>query len=338
MFHKIPNYIKYIFTNVFVVFVFTLLFRGIFYLFFADLENIPTKEIQKAILLGLRFDLKLAVLTFFPLTILVLIKNYGFFEKNIYKKISSIYIVLSFLILTLFYVFDFGYYEYLAIRLDASSLRFLSNFKISSQVLMESYPVYKGLFGLIILCILFYKYSVFVFHAFSKPQQKIIKKTKAAFFASTILILSFFIYNSFNYYPLRWSEAFFSKNNSVNQFALNPVLYFFDSFAFRSEGVDLEKFKTYYPVIAKHLDLPLDTINFEKKIIFKEPHKEQPNVIFVMLESVGTAPMSYYGNPLKSSPKMDSIIKESLSFSKFYVHKPGTAGSVFFKHYWITRY
>ena len=27
--------------------------------------------------------------------------------------------------------------------------------------------------------------------------------------------------------------------------------------------------------------------------------------------------------------KMDSILKESASFSKFYVHKPGTAGSVF---------
>jgi phosphoglycerol transferase MdoB-like AlkP superfamily enzyme len=48
-----------------------------------------------------------------------------------------------------------------------------------------------------------------------------------------------------------------------------------------------------------------------------------------MLESTGTATMSFYGNPLNSSPKMDSIIKESLSFSKFYVHKAGTAGSVF---------
>ena len=39
--------------------------------------------------------------------------------------------------------------------------------------------------------------------------------------------------------------------------------------------------------------------------------------------------MSYYGNPLNSSPKTDSIIKENLSFSKFYVHKPETAASVF---------
>ncbi len=72
-----------------------------------------------------------------------------------------------------------------------------------------------------------------------------------------------------------------------------------------------------------------ELINFEKKITFENPYKVKPNVVFVMLESVGTATMSFYGNPLNSTPKMDSIIKESLSFSKFYVHKPGTAASVF---------
>ncbi len=329
MFQKIPNYIKYIFTNVFFLFVFIVFFRGFFYLFFADLENISTLEIQKAILLGIRFDLKLAILTFFPLAIIVLITNYRFFKKIIFGRIAAMYLVLSYLILTLFYIFDFGYYEYLAIRLDASSLRFLSNFKISSQVLIESYPVYKGLLGLLILCFIIYKYSIFIYNLFSKTPQKIIKKVKAVFFILTILLLSFGIYNSITYYPLRWSEAFFSKKNSVNQFALNPVLYFFDSFAFRSEGVNIEEFKTYYPVIAKHLNLPLDTINFEKKTTFKEPYKDKPNIVFVMLESTGTAAMGFYGNPLNSTPKMDSIIKKSLSFSKFYVHKPGTAASVF---------
>jgi phosphoglycerol transferase MdoB-like AlkP superfamily enzyme len=329
MFQKIPNYIKYIFTNVFFLFVFVALFRAVFYLFFSQLENISTPEIKKAILLGIRFDLKLAIITFFPLAVLVLITNYRFLKSKIYKKIATIYLVLTYLILTLFYLFDFGYYEYLAIRLDASSLRFLGNLKISTQVLIESYPIYKGLLGLLILSFIIYKYATFIYNIFSKTQQEITKKLKAVFFILTILILSLGIYNSVTHYPLRWSEAFFSKSNSVNQFALNPVLYFFDSFAFRSEGVDIEKFKTYYPVIAKHLNLPQDTINFEKKVTFKNPYKEKPNIVFVMLESVGTAPMSFYGNPLNSTPKMDSIIKESLSFSKFYVHKPGTAGSVF---------
>jgi glucan phosphoethanolaminetransferase (alkaline phosphatase superfamily) len=168
-----------------------------------------------------------------------------------------------------------------------------------------------------------------MFNIFNKGYQKITNKLKAVFFIFTFLILSFGVFNSITHFPLRCSATFFSKNNAINQFTLNPVLYFFDSFAFRSEGVNLEEFKNYYPVIAKHLDLPQDTINFEKKVTFENPYKVKPNIIFVMLESVGTAPMSFYGNPLNSTPKTDSIIKENLSFSKFYVHKPETTASVF---------
>ncbi|MEN8964864.1 MAG: LTA synthase family protein [Polaribacter sp.] len=329
MFQKIPNYIKYIFTNVFVLFIFVVLFRFLFYFFFLDINNNANLELKKAFFLGIRFDLKLAILTFFPLATLVLITNYRFFKRTVYKKIANIYLLLSYLILTLFYLFDFGYYEYLGIRLDASSLRFLSNLKISTQVLVESYPVYKGLIGLFIFGFIIFKFAKFIYQLFNKIEEKITKKIKAIYFIVTFLLLSFGVYNSFTHYPLRWSEAFFSKNNTINQFGLNPVLYFFDSFAFRSEGVNMEAFKTFYPVIAKQLDLPLDTINFEKKVTFDNPYKQKPNVVYVMLESTGTAPMSYYGNPLNSTPKMDSIIKKSLSFSKFYVHKPGTAGSVF---------
>jgi hypothetical protein len=113
-----------------------------------------------------------------------------------------------------------------------------------------------------------------MFNIFNKGYQKITNKLKAVFFIFTFLILSFGVFNSITHYPLRWSEAFFSKNNAINQFTLNPVLYFFDSFAFRCEGVDLEKFKNYYPVIAKHLNLPQDSINFKKKVTFKNSYTE----------------------------------------------------------------
>ncbi len=329
MMKKTPNYIQYIFKNIFFLFVFNLLFRVIFYNFSLELEEVSSDEIKKALLLGIRFDLKLSIISFFPLTLLILIVNYNFFKKSIYKKINATYLTLVYLILSLFYLVDFGYYEYLAMRLDASSLRFLSNLKISSQVLFESYPVYKGIFGLFIFGFIIYKLSNYSYKKTKTNTILLSKKIKTCYFMGVFLLLSFGIYNSITHYPLRWSEAFFSKNNKVNQFGLNPVLYFFDSFAFRSEGVDMEEFKTYYPVIASHLNLPKDKISFEKKVTFSNPYKEKPNVIFVMLESTGTAPMSFYGNPLNSTPKMDSIIKESVSFSKFYVHKPGTAGSVF---------
>ena len=243
MFQKTPNYIKYIYKNTIYLFLFILLFRVVFFYFSIDLSEANTPEIRKAILLGIRFDLKLAIIATFPLHLLILIVNYHFFKKKVYKIINSVYLTLTYIIITLFYLTDFGYYEYLAMRLDASSLRFLSNLKISTQVLVESYPVYKGFIGMVILGIIIFKLSnlsyklqkeTFVIHS---------KKRKAVYFIATFLLLSFGIYNSITHYPLRWSEAFFSKDNKVNQFGLNPVLYFFDSFAFRSEGVNKKAFE-----------------------------------------------------------------------------------------------
>ncbi|WP_405604783.1 LTA synthase family protein [Polaribacter sp. Asnod1-A03] len=248
---------------------------------------------------------------------------------KIFKKITTIYSILLFLILTIFYLFDFGYYDYLNTRLDSSSLRFFSNLKISTQVLIESYPIYKGLLGLVILCFLIYILSKYIYSSFTNQKDSISKKLKTIYFLSTILILSYGIYNSISHYPLRWSEAFFSKKNAVNQFALNPVLYFFDTFSYRSEGVNMDEFKKYYPVIAKHLNLPKDSISFERKIVFDSTFTKKPNIIIVMMESVGVKPMSYYGNPINTTPKLDSLIDKSISFTNFYVHKSGTAPSVF---------
>ena len=329
MLKKIPNYIKYIFTNIFLLFVYIFSFRVLFYYIFSQLENVTAIEIQKAFWLGARFDIKLAVISFFPLATFVLITNYSFFKRITYQKIATIYFVLAYLILTLFFLFDFGYYDYLSIRLDASSLRFLSNIGISSQVLVESYPIYKGIFGLLILCFIIYKFSKYIYSYFNNQKTLISKKVKSVYFISTFLILSFGIYNSISHYPLRWSEAFFSKNNAVNQFTLNPVLYFFDSFAYRSEGVDMTEFKKYYPVIANHLSLPKDKISFERKVTFDTTYTKKPNVVIVMMESVGVKPMSFYGNSLKSTPVLDSLIEKSVSFPNFYVHKSGTAASVF---------
>ena len=329
MFKKIPNYIKYIFTNVFILFVFIFIFRIIFFTSFAQLENVSSAELKTAFWLGLRFDLKLAILSFFPLSIFVLITNYSFFKYHIYQKIATIYSLIIYLILTLFFLFDFGYYDYLSIRLDASSLRFLSNLKISGQVLLESYPVYKGLLGVLLLCYIIFKIAKQIYLYFNNQKTFISNKIKSFYFITTFLLLYFGIYSSIVHYPLRWSEAFFSKNNAVNQFTLNPVLYFFDSFAYRSEGVNMDEFKKYYPVIADHLGLPKDRVSFERKVTFDTKYTKKPNVVIVMMESVGVKPMSFYGNAIQSTPILDSLIIKSVSFPNFYVHKSGTAASVF---------
>lgn len=330
MLKKFPNYIRYIVTNVFFLFIFSFIFRLIFFFALVHTDNVSSSDLRTAFLFGVRFDIKLAVLTLFPLALLILIVNHSFFKRRIYKTIAIVYLVLAYLALTVFYLTDIGYYSYLHTRLDATSLRFLSNLKISMQLLWESYPVLKGAFGLIALILiarfLTRRHYNSVKNTIVNP---ISKKVKAVYFIGTFLLLSFGIYNSLTHYPLRWSQAFFSKNNTINQFALNPVLNFFDSFAFRNEGVDLEKTTSYYPVIADYLNLPKDSISFKREVVFDSTYTQKPNIVVVMLESLGVVPMSFYGNPANGTPYMDKLMNESVHFDNFYVHKPNTAGSVF---------
>ena len=330
MIRKLPNYIKYIFINVGLLFIYLFIFRLIFFFYVANFDSASQKDIITAFSYGIRFDLKLAILSYFPLSILILSANYFFFQKRIFRKISIIYHSIIYVTLTLFYLTDIGYYSYLFTRLDATSLRFLSNFKISAQLLIETYPIFKGSVGLIILFLLVRFTGLKLFDKMVYTTVPYIsKKVKAIYFLCTFLLLSFGVYGSITHYPLRWSEAFFSKNNTINQFSLNPVLNFFDSFAFRNDGADIETTKAYFPVIASYLNIPKDSLSFERKITFDSIHEKKPNLVIVMLESVGVVGLGSQGNLAKATPYMDSIINKSTYFENFYVHKPGTAASVF---------
>ncbi len=330
MIRKLPNYIKYIFINVGLLFIYLFIFRLIFFFYVANFDSASQKDIITAFSYGIRFDLKLAILSYFPLSILILSANYFFFKKRIFRKISIIYHSIIYVTLTLFYLTDIGYYSYLFTRLDATSLRFLSNFKISAQLLIETYPIFKGSVGLIILFLLVRFTGLKLFDKMVYTSVPYIsKKVKAIYFLCTFLLLSFGVYGSITHYPLRWSEAFFSKNNTINQFSLNPVLNFFDSFAFRNDGADIETTKAYFPVIASYLNIPKDSLSFERKITFDSIQEKKPNLVIVMLESVGVVGLGSQGNLAKATPYMDSIINKSTYFENFYVHKPGTAASVF---------
>lgn len=326
---RIPRYTRYIFFVFSMLFALSTIFRVVFFVLNRIYQVSTSEELLQAFWFGIRFDLKLAALCTLPLAIFISFTGNRVFEKKWIKLMTSIYATLLFLFITTFYVFDFGYYDYLEIRLDASSLRFFNDLSISSQMLWESYPV-LWIFWFIVL----FTFLGFWIHkkGVSKLQPKKTSDNKPknwVFKTITLLLLGFFIYNSFSHYPLRWSQAFFTQKNKVNQFALNPVLFFFDSFSFRSEGFDIKELQKYYPVIADHLQLPKDKIRFERTSAFPDSIPNRLNVVFVMMESVGVKGLSYYGNPLSTSPNIDNVIAKGIRFSNFFTDKGGTAASVF---------
>ncbi|MFZ3563808.1 LTA synthase family protein [Tenacibaculum finnmarkense] len=324
---------KFLYVNILSLFLFVTVLRVAFYSFFINKLVIETNDLLQAISFGVRFDLKLAILCFVPVAFGYFLSK-KFFTKKIPKIIYLVYSSILYLVILIFYLFDFGHYSYLNLRVNASALRFLENLKISTQVFMESYPVYKGGFLFLLLFFVIIKYNSWLYAKFSKTNFVSEKKNKIIFSIATLFVLAFGVYSSFQHYPLRWSQAFFSSSKELNQFSLNPVLYFVDSFKFRNENYSTAEIKKYTPIINKYLGIKGDTINFERKRFFENNDslnfpKNKPNVVFVMLESTGNGALSYYGNPIKSTPVLDSLIGKSISFTNHYVHKSTTAGSVF---------
>ena len=325
---KTPNFLKYIISNIVLLFILLLIFRTIFYNIFIANSEVGSFDVQNSFFFGIRFDLKLAILTYIPLALFFLFAQ-GFFQKKIYKIISVSYSTIVYLTILSFYLFDFGHYSYLGIRINANALRFFENLKISTEVFLESYPVFKGTICIVIFLFITYKLHTFIYVFFSKKHFVSNKKNKIVFGVLVTFLMAFGVYSNLQHYPLRWSQAFFSKNQNINQFALNPVLYFFDSFKFRSEGFDLDRSKSYAKIINEHLGISSDSLNFEKKHFYNDSSKQKPNVVFVMLESTGNGMLSYYGNPTNSTPVIDSLLDKSLNFTNHFVHKSTTAGSVF---------
>ena len=135
--------------------------------------------------------------------------------------------------------------------------------------------------------------------------------------------------------PLRWNHAFFSGNESVSALGINPVLFFYDTFEQREPRYDMEQVRHYYPMIADYLnvtDRDETRLNYDRSIS-AGPQKLQferpPNIVLIMLESLGASRLSVHDNPLNTSPNLDMMARDGWFFRNFYVPVSGTSKTVF---------
>lgn len=296
--------------------------------------DIEFSELVKAFLMGIRFDLRLAIMISLPLILLSMIPYFNLTTSNIIRKTASIYVLIISIIMILFYAADFGHYGYLDNRLDITAVSFIENPIISLQMIWESYPV---IWGLIIIILLIYG----LHFCYNKIAQRTINKLKTnisiwqksigIILGTVILIIS--SWGTLSQYALYWSDAQFSRNQFVTSMGLNPVLYFFDTIKFQEQDYDIQKVKSHYETMTDFLnitDSDITSLNFTRTISSTiTDEKNLPNVVILFLESVGANRLSIMGNPLNSTPNLDQLIKKSLFFNHFYVPYVGTARSIF---------
>ncbi|MDD4819844.1 MAG: sulfatase-like hydrolase/transferase [Flavobacteriales bacterium] len=324
---KIPPYISYSLLCFLVLFIICMVYKVVFYNFFYDsFASGSSTEIKHAVWISTRFDIRLSIILTLPVTLLSMIISERFFSQKTFKRISRTYFSIVALVLALALMMDAGCFSYTSVRLNASLLEFAKNPLISLKMMWQTYPVVWAAITLVVVMLAFY----FLFSAIYRLcsySEKGRWQSKTAWRALWVLLVAWGLYGSTSHYPLRWSEAYFSKDKNINSLSLNPVLYFFSSFTSADTSVDMDTLNTFLPSIEKHLGTAASS-PFDR-IVKGRTDGKRPNVVFVMLESFGAAPMSAFGNPMPSTPHTDSLLKKCLFFSNAYVPRWGTAYTVY---------
>jgi len=290
-------------------------------------------DFLKSMWLGLRFDLRMVVLMILPMYILGGIKYLSPFSYTYARYFWLTYFSLIFAFFVIFYVFDFGHYSYLNTRLDFTALRFLENASISGEMVWESYPVIWISIAIVAIngtfIYLTNKLLIKILNQ-SRPSLTLLKGFLFGFVSFVILLVAG--YSKFSQYPLRWSEAAFSKHPFATQLTYNPVHYFFDTWKNGRVSYDEDKVRAYYPLMADYLgvkDINATSLNFKRAIKPLNPIGNKPNIVIVILESFASYKSTLSGNPLNPSPNMESLAKSGLYFKNYFTPATGTARSIY---------
>lgn len=322
----------YLFAFVLLVMV---IFRVAFWAFAApDMSDPLSWDAFKAFYIGLRFDARLTALFIFPLAMVLCIPKWAEKLHQAAKPLTIIYTLL-FLALISIYSTDFGFYAYLKSRVSSLLFELLQDFNDSLTMVRQSYPVTAitlGVLSATAACgFVFYKIISIPVRVNPRRSRRILG------FSGGLIFLFLAIYGQLNasFFPLRWSNAFFTTEEAVVALGLNPVQSIYDTYGSDSAGFSLDAARKAYPVMADFLlvDKPdAQTLNYLRSFKAEErqkPASSQPNIIVIIMESLAYPKTSFapgHGDP---TPRLKELAHESMLFHRFFANARTTARGVF---------
>ncbi len=312
----------------------TLLFsllRGAFALAFTPPGGLPAAVAAKAFLLGAKFDARLAVLVALPLFALGRVRAPGG-PRGLAVRVWTRYLAVTHLLLFFVYAVDFGHYAFAASRVNVTVLQFLYNLDTSARMVWESYPVVRSALGIALACWAVFRGARLLLARAARwepataPRLHRIVATVAVVFVAVAGI-----YGKLSWYPLRWSDAYFSTITFAADLAHNPVLYFAETLRKKPAAYDADKARAAYSLVARYLgiaDPDPSRLVYARRSEPRGAPPRRPNVVIVLLESFAAYKTGSFGNPLDPTPRFDALAREGTLYTRFYTPTWGTARSV----------
>ena len=340
--NKIPRLHLYVLVALLLLLFIQSGLRLIFWLKFNNpTDPISNHDLLWSFYLGMKFDLQASLGTLLPVLLLGWIKPLHPVYSHFGKRLWAFYVSLAFILMYTIYITDAGHYAYLQQRLNATALRFLENPLISANMVWQTYPVISGslifAFVLIITIFIFLKLANKIDKSESTKlywgEKRWYQKTALAVF--TIIIIFSGLMAKVSWYPLRWSDAFFSTHAFSAQLSSNPVIYFSNTLKNVAETYDIEAARQAYPDMVDYLAVQhpqqqsdSDDLNYDRFHDFSQAEQVKTNVIVVILESFASYKTSLSNNPLDPTPNIAMLADQGYYFKNFYTPSTGTARSI----------
>lgn len=283
--------------------------------------------------IGVRFDLRLALAICLPLALLGGIRWISLLGSTLMRRIWITLYALAVAVVALVYIVDAGNFAYLRARIDATILDLVRETDTALGMVWATYPVIPIALGLALIV------GAFVLVARrlvvrEAARERVCIPRGRRILVTTLVVIAWIcgMWGKAQWYPLRWSDAFFSTDDVVSQFALNPVLQLADTFKNRGQAYNLVAAQAAYPRVATFLavDAPdPGRTDYSRHTTAHPRASGPPNVIIVLLESMGWVKTGIGGNPLDTTPHLDALAREGVLYRNFYTPAFGTARSVF---------
>lgn len=312
-------------------------FAGLRILFWAAFHEASAgaawADVLRALYLGFKFDLRLALLLGLPLALLGWIPLFDPARRRAARLAWLGYLAIAQCMVLLLYFVDFGHYAFVRARLNAGLAEHLTPVGVAARMAWETYPVVPGVLALLLLTFgyvwLVRRAARWAFATVTQPATQWPRRLATGALAALYL---FGIYGKWSWYPLRWSEAYFSSNEAVAALALNPVLFLADSAENLSRPYDVQKVREHYGFVASLLGVKASdphNLEFARYVTPRSKPAVKYNLVVIHMESFAAFKAGVFGNRLNATPAFDAIAKEGILFTNFFVPAVPTARSVF---------
>lgn len=309
------------------------LLRLIFWRLFRDASpTLSAADTLTGFYLGMKFDARLAVLALLPFLAFGWIPRLDPQRSSRARSGWALYFVALDAFLLLAYAVDFAHFAWMHERVNSTVLDNVLSPLISAQTVWESYPVGWAALGFAILLAADFLLLRRVVRGFF-AREELPGRGRIAWIVTAIAVAAI-VYGKWSWYPLRWSDAFFSNDTFAAALASNPVLYFADTLADRHPAYDEKELRARYAMLAPLFDVDHPdsaTLTFRREITPSHGLSTRPNVVIVFMESFSALKVGRFGHTpdLDPTPEYDAITRKSVFFTHFFVPRPPTARAIF---------